>query len=204
MRLDITFNVHTHFKYGIMLSGGIDSAVLLYLLLATAKEKNFKLDIQPFSMIKHDHSYKYVNSIIDYFNQQFDTTVPETVLVGNPNVHHRMQSTIATGAVFKNYPNIHTLFNGINQNPPQPWGNPDWEYPNRPAPGYTVKKMQFPFLHLYKTDIIDLMFKHSQEKLMDITHTCTELTDARCGQCFQCSERAWAFEQLGKIDTGKL
>ena len=201
---EITVNVKEHSKYGIMLSGGIDSAVLLYLLLLDAKEKNFKLDIQPFSMIKHDHSYQYADKIIEYFSQQFDVFIPDTILVGNPDIHHRMQSTIATGEVFARHPEIHVLFNGINQNPPQPWGNPEWEYPARPHPGYTVKKMEFPFLHLYKTHIVDLMFEYGQEALMDLTHTCTESIDTRCGVCFQCSERAWAFRSLGKTDTGKL
>lgn len=187
-------------KYGIMLSGGLDSAVLLYLIL----KQDRTIDIQPFSMRKHDHSFEYVNKIIDYFNKQFDIDMPYTILVGDPNVHHRMQSTLATGEVFIKHPEINYLFNGINQNPPQPWGNPDWEYPNRPAVGYTVPRMKFPFLHLYKTDIVSLMFEHGQEELMNLTHTCTELTDGRCGECFQCNERAWAFDQLGKTDTGTL
>ena len=187
-------------KYGIMLSGGLDSAMLLYLILS--QDKN--INIQPFSMRKHDHSYKYVNNIIDYFNHHFEINIPETILVGNPDVHHRMQSTLATGEVFTRHPEIHVLFNGINQNPPQPWGDPNWEYPARPNPGYTVKKMEFPFLHLYKTDIVNLMFEHGQEELMNLTHTCTEMTDGRCGVCFQCNERAWAFERLNKTDTGKL
>lgn len=198
---EITVDICKSTKYGIMLSGGLDSAMVLYFILRAADKS---IDIQPFSILKHDHSYNYVNRIIDYFNKQFDLNIPETMLVGNPDVHHRMQGSLGVGEVFRKHPEIQVLFSGLNQNPPEPWGDPSWIKPARPAPDYKVAKMQFPFLHLYKTHIIDFMFEYGQEALMDLTHTCTEMTDGRCGVCFQCNERSWAFEQLGKTDTGKL
>lgn len=199
-RANVDITLSKNKKYGIMLSGGLDSAFLLYLIL----NKNKNIIIQPFSILKHDHSYKYVNPIIKYFNKQFGIDIPETILVGNPNVHHRMQGTLGVGEVFRKYPKIQILFSGLNQNPPEPFGDPNWIKPNRPSSDYQVPKMKFPFLHLYKTDIVSLMFEHGQEELMNLTHTCTELTDSRCGECFQCNERAWAFDQLGKTDTGTL
>lgn len=201
---EVNVDVRENVKYGIMLSGGIDSSMVLYFALADAKAKGINIDIQPFSILKHDQSYKYVDSIIDYFNHQFNTTIPYTVLVGNANLHHTIQGSTAVGEVFRKYPSIGILFSGLNQNPPEPWGDPKWVKPNRPNPSYSIAKMKFPFLHLYKTHIIDLMFEYGQEELMNLTHTCTELTDGRCDVCFQCNERAWAFEQLGRIDTGKL
>lgn len=202
-RLDkqlLSVEVNENIKYGIMLSGGIDSAILMYFLI----KSNRKIDLQPFSILKHDHSYIYVNNIINHFNNKFNINIPKTILVGNPDVHHRLQGSLGVGEVFRKYPQIQMLFSGLNQNPPEPWGDPNWIKPNRPAPNYTVAKMKFPFLHLYKTHIIDFMFEYGQEELMNLTHTCTEMTDGRCGMCFQCNERSWAFEQLGKTDTGKL
>lgn len=198
----IKINIQPNTNYGIMLSGGMDSAMVLYFVLLAAKDR--RVDIQPFSILKNDHSYKYVNLIIEYFNRQFNVRIPETILVGNANLHHTIQGSTAVGEVFRKYPAINVLFSGLNQNPPEPWGDPKWIKPNRPNPSYSIAKMQFPFLHLHKTHIVDFMFEHRQEPLMELTHTCTELTDGRCGQCFQCNERAWAFEQLGKTDTGKL
>jgi hypothetical protein len=199
---NISFSIETcsSKNYGIMLSGGLDSAVLLSLLL----QEDRNIMIQPFSILKHDHSYKYVNPIIEYFNEQFEINIPKTILVGNPDVHHRMQGTLGVGEVFRKYLKIQMLFSGLNQNPPEPFGDTNWTKPNRPAPDYQVPKMQFPFLHLHKTDIVELMFENNQEALMDLTHTCTEMVNGRCGKCFQCNERSWAFEQLNKIDTGKL
>ncbi len=191
-------------KYGIMLSGGIDSAMVLYFMLLSSRERGFNLDVQPFTIAKTDGSHLYVKGILDYFEKYFSIKLPDTIIVGNSSVHHTMQGTVAIGDVFRKYPNIQILFSGLNQNPPEPWGDENWIKPKRPAANYTLPKIKFPFLKFYKTHIIDFMFEYNQEKLMDLTHTCTELTDGRCGICFQCNERAWAFNQLQKTDTGKL
>ena len=206
-RLDskkINVEVKKDIRYGIMLSGGIDSAMVMYFVLQSAKINHVNINLQPFSIIKHDHSYEYVNNIIDYFNKQFGLTIPNTILVGNPDVHHRMQGSLGIGEVFRKHPEIQILFSGLNQNPPEPWGDPKWVKPNRPRPSYSLPNMRFPFLHLYKTHIIDFMFEYKQEELMNLTHTCTEMPSGRCNICFQCSERSWAFEQIGKIDRGTL
>lgn len=190
-------------KYGIMLSGGLDSAVLLYFVLKEFKEKNIPLQLQPFTVPKFDGSFKYVSGIIEYYNTQFDVNIPEAILVGNPLAHHSQQNKSGALEVFSKYPTIDYLFIGLNQNPPEPFGDPTWEKPNR-LKSSTNSKVLLPFVDLYKTHIVDLMFEHQQQYLMNLTHTCTELTVGKCGQCFQCSERAWAFNQLNQIDTGIL
>jgi 7-cyano-7-deazaguanine synthase in queuosine biosynthesis len=57
---------------------------------------------------------------------------------------------------------------------------------------------------MLKDEIIQIMFDEQQEELMNITHSCTEQKNGRCGKCWQCTERAWAFDKLGKTDTGTL
>jgi len=199
----IVVEIQQNINYGIMLSGGLDSAVLLFLILEDAKLKNIELSLQPFSMIKHDQSYKYVKGIIDYYNDRFQLEIPKTILVGNPELHHSEQSTFATREVFQKHPNINFLFNAVNQNPPGDWGDPSWEFPNRvkqsPHP-----KIIMPFVDLYKTHIVDLIFQYDIEYITKLTHTCTELTAGRCMECFQCNERHWAFTELGKLDRGLL
>jgi hypothetical protein len=200
-RLDskkIVVNLQQNAKYGIMLSGGLDSAMLLYLVLL----ENKNIDLQPFSIPKHDGSFRYVAGIIEYFNTQFDIKLPDTIVIGNPDVHHSQQNRVAVKELFLKYP-IDYLFLGLNQNPPEPWGDPNWEKPNRPSKSDNPKLL-FPFIELYKTHIVDLVYEHGQDYLLNLTHTCTEQPVGRCGQCFQCNERAWAFEQLDKDDTGTL
>jgi|LauGreDrversion4_2_1035121.scaffolds.fasta_scaffold111021_2 hypothetical protein len=59
-----------------------------------------------------------------------------------------------------------------------------------------------PFLHLDKSHTVQLAHDLGLDWLPKMTHTCTESPDIRCGRCWQCSERAWAFNLLGLEDTG--
>ena len=192
--------IDINFRYGIMLSGGLDSAILLHLILK--KNKNIKL--QPFSIPKYDGSHLFVPKIIQYLEKEFNFKIPETILVGDPNVHHSLQSRIAVEEIFMNHPYIDFVFFATNQNPPH-----SFDYSSYPAGGYPDRvrgsnhpKILMPFIEMYKDEILKILFEEKQEELLSLTHTCTERKTGRCGQCFQCNERAWAFQQLGKVDPG--
>ena len=118
-------------RYGIMLSGGLDSAILLSLILIESQKSKSAINLQPFSMIKNDHSYKYVNNIIDRINDQFKSTIAQTILIGDPSINHKEQSLYATKQVFREHRYIDFLFNAVNQNPPAPWGEPHYLFPDR-------------------------------------------------------------------------
>ena len=183
-------------KYGLLLSGGIDSAILLYLLIKV----NPKIDIQPFTIAKTDGAYLYADPIIEHFNRKFQLSIPKTIVVGDPTVYHRQQSTTAVKEIFDKHP-VDLLFIGINQNPPELANLPG--APKRDTKS-TDPRIIFPFVDLYKHNILEFMYANSQEDLIDITHSCTEQQIGRCNQCWQCTERMWAFKQLDKTDTGTL
>ena len=202
----IDIDVDENIQYGIMLSGGIDSAILLCLLILEAKNKSINLNLQPFSTVKHDKSYTYVTNIISNINTKFASQIPETILVGDPDVHHSIQSKYAAHEIHQKYPGIQKMWNGLNQNPPPPFDLNRWgpgKYPNRIrfAPS---KNDLMPFIQLYKNHIIDIGLQFNLQFLFDITHSCTEWTQGRCMQCFQCNERLWAFQSLSIEDPGKL
>jgi hypothetical protein len=180
--------------YGILLSGGLDSAILLYLLVSV----NPEIKIQPFTIAKTDGAYLYADPIIEHFNCKFQLAIPKTIVVGDPTVHHRLQSTTAVKEIFDKHP-VDYLFIGINQNPPE-LANLDG------APRRATKsdnpRIVFPFVDLYKHNILEFMYANNQEDLINITHSCTEQQLGRCNCCWQCKERAWAFKQLDKTDTG--
>lgn len=197
-------DLNSNFRYGIMLSGGLDSSILLYLILLNAKNKNAKLNIQPFSIPKHDGSHNFVPRILDYFRNQFSLEIPNTILVGDPNVHHTVQSKVAITELFIRYPQIDFVILGTNQNPKSDFDySPHGEdgFPKRVS-GPNHPKVIIPFIELEKTDILKLIIDHNQEKLFEITHSCTEQKTGRCGRCFQCEERAWAFSKLNLVDPG--
>lgn len=184
-------------KYGILLSGGIDSAVLLYLLI----KSNPSINIQPFTIDKTDGAGLYADPIIDHFNRKFKLSIPHTIFVGDPTVYHRDQSKTAVIDIFTNHTDIEYLFIGINQNPP---ALADDEHAPKRDTKSTHSKIIFPFVEVYKDAILQFMYDNNQQDLLELTHTCTEQSVGRCNQCWQCRERMWAFKQLDKIDIGTL
>jgi hypothetical protein len=187
-------------KYGIMLSGGLDSAVLMYLIL----KENKNVNIQPFSIPKQDESHMFVPKILEFFEVLFDIEIPSTILIGDSSVHHSQQSTVAIKQIFKDYAEINFIYFATNQNPTH---NFDYDryskgsYPDR-VKASPHPKILMPFIEMYKDEILKIVFDNDQGELLKITHSCTEQKTGRCGQCFQCNERAWAFRQLDKTDPG--
>jgi 7-cyano-7-deazaguanine synthase in queuosine biosynthesis len=188
--VDITIN--RDLKYGIMLSGGLDSAVLLYLLYDQGVE-----DIKIFTIDKVDGSSVYANKVVEHFNRKFGIRLPQPIMVGDPSAHHSLQSRTALNDIFANH-EIDILYNALNKNPPELD-----ELEGAPVRATQAPpKVELPFIDLYKTHIIDLMYETGQEDLLNVTHSCTEQPVGRCGKCWQCGERAWAFQKLDKTDTG--
>ena len=87
------------YYYGILLSGGLDSAILLYLLV----KHNKGIKIQPFTIPKKDGAYLYADPIIDFFNRKFNFNIPGTVKAGSPDVHHSQQNESAVKEVFQKH-----------------------------------------------------------------------------------------------------
>ena len=191
---EVNISIDTEKKYGIMVSGGLDSAVLLYMLIEEGAH-----EIQAFTIDKSDGSNLHANNVIEHFNDKFGLNLAKPILVGDPRVHHSKQSMTALIDIFTNH-DIDCLYNALNQNPPGALS----EHPGAPrrATRSPVEKLKLPFVDLHKNHILDFMYELEQEDLIDITHTCTERIYGRCDVCWQCQERQWAFAQLNKRDTG--
>lgn len=201
-RLDgspINIDVAPNFHYGIMLSGGLDSAVLLYLMLEDFKQKELPVRIQPFTIPKADGATLYIGPILNFMAKRFNFDLPMTILVGDPMSAYNMQSTTAVIDVRRAHTYIKQTFFATNQNPP-----------NVELPGVAPKRIKeskdadlaFPFLKLHKAHIVDLAEQFGLQELYDITHSCTQLRNERCNECWQCNERKWAFTELNLTDTG--
>jgi hypothetical protein len=184
-------------KYAIMLSGGFDSAVLLYFL----HENGYDGRLTTFTIPKADGSHVHATNVINYFNQAYDMKLPQTILVGDPTVFHRLMSKTAVEDIFtKHRDKCDILYNALNQVHPD---LADGREPQRDRKEPN-EKYRFPFVDLYKTHIVDFMYEYGLEAIMPITHSCTERPDSRCNECWQCGERAWAFTQLLKEDQGTI
>lgn len=183
-------------RYGILLSGGLDSSVLFYMILKAYPD----IDIKAFTIDKADGSKIYAQKVVDYINKTFKRRIPDPILVGNPNLTHNVMNVSATIDILQ-HNKADILFNAVNQHPPELAAGA----PRRTTGSDNVNiRTALPFVQLYKTHTIDFMYQFGQEELMNITHSCTEQPQGRCGVCWQCKERSWSFEHLGQKDTGTL
>lgn len=174
-------------RIGIMLSGGMDSALLLYLIASTFQNK-----IVTFTVPKTDGAALYVNSIISWINNKTDKDIPYSKLIGDPLLQHDAIINNALDEIKNDYD---VLYFAGNSYPVDILPNG----PNRTR-RYNPKHIQ-PFFNCYKTDIVKAYDEYNLMELLPLTHTCTEQLVGRCNRCWQCKERMWAFNEVGLIDT---
>ena len=165
-------------KSAILMSGGIDSWVLYNLL-----DKNVKI----FTYTRTDG--------IDSIDKVKKITGRDDV-IGIPNIEtNKFNFDYCQDWILDNF-DVEEIFIATNVIPHLAYfpefkmdGVPDRLWFNDDA-----ERVKTPFSHLYKYHIIDL----AQRNEIDITSTtsCLRLTDRNCGQCWQCKERQWGFDQL--------
>ncbi len=193
-------------KVGLMVSGGLDSAILLYAL----HKVNPGASITTFCVPREaddakTHSYAVHQKVSELLGKE----LPMPTLIGTSVDENSVSATrhlLNSGA-------YDLIYDGVNHQPPLGFGfydkNPKMATTESRGSdkGYRAWRIEreglvTPFLHTYKYHLIDLYYKFSVQELIVPTHSCTTLTAGRCNDCNWCWERAWAFDQLGKTDPG--
>ena len=197
-----------HGDLGVNLSGGVDSSLLLYILMKFSKNK-----IHAFT-ISSDEKYR-INSktSVDVINRCIDLT-------GNFNIsHHTLYQPL------QNVDNLHYLpkqfltdcridmmYTGITANPPIEVCNTfaddriesrDFEISKQTV--FEKERYYNPWANYHKQIIRDI-YKHFEilDSLFPLTRSCeyyrTDTHDIavnyHCGQCWWCQERLWGFGRL--------
>jgi hypothetical protein len=195
-QIEIKFHENKQ-RIGVMLSGGADSAILLYLLALERKLEGSTQEIVPFTVARPDGAWNYVKPIVDKINQMLNIALPDPIQVGDPSLHHSKQGRSGELEARSKY-NIDHFYYGSQQHPPVPMPG---EYPARPdkieLPGTTI-----PFALVDKRHTLGLYEVFQAWPLIELTHSCTALTEGRCGECYNCKEREWALGELGITDPG--
>lgn len=192
-------------RIGVMLSGGADSAVLLYLLCLERRMDRSTQEIVPFTVARPDGAWDYVKPIVEWVRNKLELTIeqlPDPVKVGDPTVHHSQQGRTGEYEARTKY-NIEHIFYGSQAHPDRALIELPGEYPSRPAsvelPGTTC-----PFALVDKRHTLNLYDIFDVWPLIELTHSCTALTKGRCGECYNCKEREWALSQLEFTDPGVM
>jgi 7-cyano-7-deazaguanine synthase in queuosine biosynthesis len=197
-------------RIGVMLSSGADSAILLYLLCVELM-KNSGRSISEityiFTVPKTDGAELHSANIVNWINETLGIRLPQPTIFGAENVqslHHSMQVHDSITAIYDKYNPERTdlfIFLADQKAVPKPWII-DGVYPFRVEENPYPDFIGLPFNDLDKSHTIDLHHMFKTEPLLVISHSCTQKDSGRCGKCYHCLERQWAFDRLGKTDPG--
>tara|TARA_B100001113_G_C21084488_1_gene611440 strand:- start:93 stop:671 length:579 start_codon:yes stop_codon:yes gene_type:complete len=169
----------------IIMSGGIDSFVLWNLL-----KDECDLDIYNINRADGFDNYKRVEQLTGKKVNVLDELTTSTE--GTLKIDLSLMHLIST----KDYDEIYT---GINEGPPIDYF-PEFDIPTRPERkwyvDYSEHIVRTPFLRLYKFHILDL----ARQERIDLSDTmsCIVSTEKQCGECWQCMEKKWAYNEINR------
>lgn len=185
-------------KIGVLVSGGIDSAILYYLLLLENQLRGSIHEILPISIMRKEGSRYCSSIVVGHVNSHFNIPFQEPQVVGDNTLPEEVQVKSAVDEALTAGFNI--VYAGVIEQLPQHMIN--WE----PIPSRETAKFKTPFQSVNKSHIIDMIVKLKQETLFYLTHSCSDSAYqvGRCNKCNGCNERAWAFERLVLSDPGTI
>jgi hypothetical protein len=211
----INISLEKYSGLSIEISGGIDSATLLYIISEYIEKNNLNLKLYAITIPNKTDGMAAYHSmlVIDFVKKKF----PDVY------IEHIINATIRTGGA-KNYlttkiryelfrdQKIQGHIHGVTANPPD---DSDFNFvkPSR----YYIKSLTdrtknqtklrtiqidnkdfdllTPFGGIDKKGVCEITeIKNIKTKLLLITKSCTDKVEYQCGKCWWCQERAWGFD----------
>lgn len=174
-------------KIALTFSGGLDSTLILYMIIKEKEERNLNTEIHCFTATQVGTKVHATNVL----------RLPEFAgkIIHHTDVYNPVSESVkpvTTRLLEEGW----ILYGGSNQVPLEQIGG---RYPLRPTRNPTNLNNILPLLFLFKYHIVDAYYQLGIEHIMPITHSCTEWIEGECGVCYACCERDWAFEKLGRV-----
>lgn len=209
---DVEEILKSYNKIGLLVSGGLDSSLLAYLLHDIKYKTNRNNTFEFFVVPRPDDSVTHVKRIVNYLDNHFKQPKSTIHIVGTGNLHHSKQVTSGIKDAIDNY-DCDIYLSSITTNPPELL--PNYEYgkylepDGTPYNGPIRKKSYHPklidvFWDYTKEDTVKIIKDYNLISIMYLSHTCTGSKFKRCNVCWQCCERAWAFSKNNFTDIGGM
>jgi len=174
-------------KIAVLVSGGIDSALLYYLIHLENRFTNELHTITPLTVMRKEGSKYFAQGVVDKIHEIHNLPQTPVTIVGDNTLPEDEQVKSAVKEA-------HTLgfdvvYCGVIEQLPQHMVN--WQ----PIPSKENEHFKTPLQNLNKGHIINLCVQTHRRDLFPITHSCSRLEMGRCNECNGCNERKWGFEQ---------
>jgi len=183
-------------KVGLFCSGGFDSTTLAYLICSIIDKHKLSTDLVIITVPRYDDSWRHAENTITWLKDKLHVKLKH-LSVGDPTLHHSKQVSSGITAMRKLDPTM-LLILADTQNPT------DEIQGTAPVRTKSLNPLNYqPWINLDKTEVIKLAQQLGiLDEVSRLSHSCTQSTELRCGSCWQCRERAWAFKKLNLIDIG--
>lgn len=203
LKTNFDFTISETDIIGIFLSGGLDSTVLLCLIIEELRltKRLDKTRIIAFTVKKPTDEPKYASRMLDLICNHYQTIVEHDNFLENTEEHYkkgRMDPEQINNALQK-YKNI-ILYWGINNMPSKEIKTFNCELKVKYEKVKYIDCINSPFLNMLKPQIIDLFYKLKVEHLIPYTHSCSRIPIGNCNSCYSCEERQWGFDELNIIN----
>jgi hypothetical protein len=184
-------------KIGVMFSGGIDSAILLCMIITELRDTGRLngTELRVFTALKRDGSTYYAARLVDQISQMYGVTLHHENNLTNSGI----DSGIVDPSVYLSIRSAHPdmlLYDAVNQ-----MVDPTvHEFEHKLQIVYKGRPfwLRSPFMNAMKAQQLDIARKLGVESLIPFAHSCTVEPIAHCGACYSCEERAWGFSLLGE------
>jgi hypothetical protein len=189
-RIDINLPANYN-RIGVMVSGGIDSTILYYLILSLAKNTDYY--VRPFAVKRKEGSVYHAKPCVEEVGRLFNRENDFPTFVGDNTLPELKQVESGLNDAY-NYAKMQMMYVGVIFTRPEHLVGYDKLAVN------DTQNLQFPFQYLEKSHVVDLYYRFGIEYLLAYTHSCDRNEHEHCWDCNGCNERTWAFEQLNKKD----
>jgi 7-cyano-7-deazaguanine synthase in queuosine biosynthesis len=183
-------------KIGVMVSGGFDSAVLLYLLISENIQKASIHEIIAMTVPTGDNANEHSDRIIKHISHRFGVKIPHIeISSSNTPIHSSMINEVLNNKV-------DIAFSGSTDVPTELVSSIS---PIRLAvPPEFTNILHVPWAATCKNEIVKFAIDNQLTDIINLSHSCArrDIHINRCGHCYNCIERKWAFEKNNFIDTG--
>lgn len=179
-------------RIGVLVSGGIDSVLLYYLLLKERQITNCKVEIFPIVMFRDEGSKYFARPIIDKVNELFGIKM-RAKRFGNETLplDKQVESAVIQAVNILRLDQVY--LGAIKLRPEHTIGF-------TPVGANQNEIIKTPFIELEKDCVIKMYYDYKIEDLLSYTHSCNRQETSSCGECNGCRERIWGFTQLNKKD----